>query len=844
MTRAWRRIRSTVRTVAHWARSHLKGWIVGAAAANGAIAALLAVLISLPNQPHKTVKTLIVVLIVALVLSVVFPVAGQIVDKRDQRADREREQLEQAALRGQAQLEQIDRLLALGSSAGLPRLSEVPDDLLGVTPTRYSNEGNDPYVPRQAADQAIRDLLSQPAPPYPFAIVWGTTKTGKSRTLAEALRATVNGDPVVVVLRDTQALPEVTRLGISRLVDDRPAVVVLDDLDPAGLEALTAEVLNMVRGWAVIAATMTAQRRAEVLTTSSGVGAIARAALASVSGEYELTAEPPTGKERSEAERLYPGERFDGSIAETLVGAQELIARYKASPDTNPPGCALMRAAIDVRRAGITRPVTKAELRRLFPLYLPTVRTGLLPTTEQFTSGIDWATQPVASQVALLRPVSPPKEMPSWIVFDHAVTSDDTRSSQYRPIPKETWDELIDIIPPRDTFAVGMAAYSRDEISATISAFRKLTSSDHPGAPLAAAALGALLEEQGDVEGAKAAYQQAVDSGDTEAAPLAAVKLGYLLRDQGNMEGARAAYQVAIDSGHAEHAPAAWIGLGNLLRLKGDVEGAKSAFQKATASDNADQVPRAEVNLGVLLAENGDVEGALAAYQRAIASGHADQVPMAEANLGALLAVQGNVEGAKAAYQRAINSGHASHAPRAALGLGRLLRDQGDVVGAPAAYQQAINSGHAEHAPRAAIDLGNLLSLQGDLEGAKAAYQQAIDSCHADLAPRAAIGLAILLAKEGNIDGMRAAYQQAVDSEHVEAAPIAALGLGYLLGRLGDVEGARAAYQVAIDSGFAAAVQAATSLLEELEQAGDKAGQHPFVSSAGQEDAPEQSRQE
>jgi tetratricopeptide (TPR) repeat protein len=817
MMKALRRARSATLAVARWARRHLKGWIVAAAAANGAIAVLLAVLIPLPNQPAGTVKSLIVTLIIVLALSVVFPVAGQVVDKRDEQANRDHEQREQAALRAQARLEHIDRLLALGSSAGLPQLSEVSNDLLGVTPTRYSMRGTDPYVARPAPDHTIRDLLRQPGPPYPFVVVWGTTKTGKSRTLAEALRATFDRDPAVVLPIDAQSLPELSRLGISRLVDHRPALVVLNDLDPAGLEALTAEALNSVREWAVIAATMTAQRRAEVLTTGGGFGVIARASLASVSGEYELTAESATGEERREAERLYPEERFVGSIAETLVGAQELIARYKASPDTNPAGCALMRAAIDLRRAGITRPVAEAELRRLFPSYLSAIRAGIPPTADHFTNGIEWATKPVASQVALLREASPAKETSGWIVFDHAVTSDDTPGDQHRPIPTQIWGELIDVIPPSDAFAVGVAAYNREDMRAAITAVRKFTTSDYPAVPLAVVALGSLLQEQGDMEGAKEAYRRAIDSGNGEAAPLAALNLGYLLKSLGDVEGSRAEFQNAIDSGHAQYAPQAAIGLGNLLKVQGNVEGATAAYQLAIESGNSDQVPRAEVNMGVLLAEQGDVEGAKRAYRRAIHSGDPDQVPMAEANIGALLASQGEVIAAKAAYRRAILSGHAGHAPRAALGLGTLLRDLGDVNGAKTAYQLAIDSGNTKYAPRAAVDLGNMLTSHEDPEGAKAAYQKAIDSGHADLAPKAAIGLAIVLAKQGNLDEMKAAYQQAINSEHTEAAPIAALGLGYLLARQGDMVRAKAAYQFAIDSGFAAAAEAATRLRRELE---------------------------
>ena len=47
--------------------------------------------------------------------------------------------------------------------------------------------------------------------------------------------------------------------------------------------------------------------------------------------------------------------------------------------------------------------------------------------------------------------------------------------------------------------------------------------------------------------GARAAYQQAIDSGHPAAAPMARVRLGLLLAGQGDVAGARAAYQQAID---------------------------------------------------------------------------------------------------------------------------------------------------------------------------------------------------------------------------------------------------------------------------------------------------------
>jgi hypothetical protein len=69
--------------------------------------------------------------------------------------------------------------------------------------------------------------------------------------------------------------------------------------------------------------------------------------------------------------------------------------------------------------------------------------------------------------------------------------------------------------------------------------------------------MGVLAEGQGDPEGAKAAYQWAIDSGHAKWAPMAAVHLGLLLAGQGDHEGAKASLQWAIASGHLDTAPMA-----------------------------------------------------------------------------------------------------------------------------------------------------------------------------------------------------------------------------------------------------------------------------------------------
>jgi predicted negative regulator of RcsB-dependent stress response len=615
---------SVAKAVARWSRKHLKAWIIGAAPVNAALVTLISVAVALPGQSGTRVKVLLLVLLAVLVLSVIFPVIGEREARRKRRH------------------EQIDPLLLRGSAVGLPRLSDISDDLLGVTPTKYSIEGCAPYVAREAPDEMIRRFLSQPGPPYPFVIVWGTTKSGKSRTLAEALRAMFSSDTVVVLPRDGQALASLARLDVAALVDHRPAVVLLDDLNPADLGALTPEVLDSIRGWAVIAATMTAKRRADALNIGGGVGTVARAALAVAarSGEYELASGPPTGEEKDEAERLYPQVLFNGSIAETLVGARDLIARYRAGQNSDAAGCAVVRAAIDARRAGIARPVTEAELGRLFPSYLAAVSVGAPPTAEQFADGIRWAEQPVASQVALLRPTSRVVGERAWVVFDHAVTADDSPHGG-RPIPAATWNELIDVIPPEDCLSVGITAASHFQLEASVTALRKATASSRPDdVPLAAISLAQLLIPLGRYDEAREAFQIAVDSQHPYIAPVAAAPLGLILEQQGKEDEACEAYQLAVTSTQTDIAAHAGLNLGKLLQKRGGEEDfgmARNAFQSVIDSGSHKYAPNAALRLGKLLWDCGDIEGARAALQFAIDSADVESSRAAKAVLELLL---------------------------------------------------------------------------------------------------------------------------------------------------------------------------------------------------------------
>ena len=226
--------------------------------------------------------------------------------------------------------------------------------------------------------------------------------------------------------------------------------------------------------------------------------------------------------------------------------------------------------------------------------------------------------------------------------------------------------------------------------------------------PMAEWQHGADLAEQGDVAGAKAAFQKLIGSRSPMAAAAAAWSLGALFYDEGDLERALAAWQQGADSGDPLSAPLAAHGLGKLLEDRGDVDGARAAFQRAIDSGQDEAAPQAANDLGILLVRQGDPLAARAAFQRAIDSGHRDAAPQAAINLGNLLVRQGLPRAAQAAFQRAIDSGHPEEMPWAAYCLGEMLAAREDPDGALKAFRLAAKSKNADAARRAAARIADL----------------------------------------------------------------------------------------------------------------------------------------
>ncbi len=182
-------------------------------------------------------------------------------------------------------------------------------------------------------------------------------------------------------------------------------------------------------------------------------------------------------------------------------------------------------------------------------------------------------------------------------------------------------------------------------------------------------------------QAAARAVEEVVAAAGPEARPAtgdgrAVVRVGLELEEQGDVEGAQAAYAKADEAGAA----AAACNLGVLLEAKGDLEGAAAAYARADERGDA----AGAFNLGLVLEERGDLSAAEQAYARADARGHASGA----CNLGVLLQTRGELERAREAYTRAEERGDVS----ATFNLGLMLSRDGAGAGARAAFERVQGS--------------------------------------------------------------------------------------------------------------------------------------------------------
>lgn len=482
-----------------------------------------------------------------------------VTSSEERRGDHNSGPAERAAASGLGHI--LNSLLRHGLRQGrLPLLSELTDNSLGPTPTTHSVRGTTPYVGRTTIDSKLRSALSQnDGETVTFLVLVGPSKSGKSRTALEAARAVLPNAPMLVP-RSGSALSEIVQLDPPQLAAAAPFLIWLDDLTVADTDYLTWDVFDRLQGRASVLGTMRDMRWDEIYYSGSEIAAASRSALYRAE-KFELRF-GLTAAELAQAREHYPDHRStlnvggdSVSIAEVLVGGEQLWSKYCAGRDQCPEGHALVQAAIDWQRAGVVRACPEPDLFGLYGLYLSRIRINLEPTRESFIEGLRWASEPVASQVALLRPTIDQSTERSWSAFSYLVAAEDGQGDRPpRPIPDDLWAMVLARTPPWEALAIGMSAHLRGFAEAEEAAFLKLAESDDPNASAGALNVGTLRAARGDVDGAVTAFRMAIDSGHPYDAPAAAVSLGDMLATNHDSDGAAKAYNIAIESSNEEEA--------------------------------------------------------------------------------------------------------------------------------------------------------------------------------------------------------------------------------------------------------------------------------------------------
>jgi tetratricopeptide (TPR) repeat protein len=314
---------------------------------------------------------------------------------------------------------------------------------------------------------------------------------------------------------------------------------------------------------------------------------------------------------------------------------------------------------------------------------------------------------------------------------------------------------------------LGVALKDKGDVDGAIAAYKEAIT-HNPRYAKAHNGLGVILcDVKKDYDGAIAAFREAITHDPRYA--LAHYNLGVALKGKGDLDGAIAAYKEAIT--HDPTLASAHHNLGNALKDKGDVDGAITAYKEALTHD-----PRsasAHYNLGKALKGKGDLDGAITAYKEALK--HDPRYAQAHHNLGNALKDKGDLDGAIAAHKEALT--HDPTLAPAHNGLGVILCDvKKDYDGAIAAFREAI--AHDPKFAQAHHNLGNALKGKGDLDGAIAAFREALT--HDPTLTQAHINLGNALKGKGDLDGAITAYKEAIKHDPKDAYAHNNLGAVYL----------------------------------------------------------------
>lgn len=689
----------------------------------------------------------------------------------------------------------------------IPRVRDVIPYDVGVSPSRYvGDSGRPPPYVRRDVDTELRDALRE----HPFVVLVGPSKAGKSRTAFEAIRRVFpNGRLIVPDAAEPRVLERLDELTPSPLKEEG-TVVWLDDLDrflgSTGLDA------DRLKEWAAqpspvrTVATIRSdarQRAKDAVQLGAGARQVFERA------HSVVLPSTLTRAERATAAELYPGETFLGGIGETLAATRELLEKFDDGLAVCPLGHALVQAAVDWKRCGVTRPATKAELSRLTEVILRSKSPTIPLTEDRFEKALHWATEPLATHVALLTQV--PEGPHSYVALDYIESRLEARRV---PIEAEVWRLIIELCTPTEAVGVGIAAWVKGDRIYAGAALRKGIDAPERDQSIEAKKIYLLeLGRQGKLEAAKALYEELKQDGADDDL-MSTLNMAVALQNAGASQEATQLWELARRSPVPAIGATAGLNLADSLAVMGDLEGAVSCLEQARSLHSREVNPQIDLRLGQMFEKMNQFDSALEAYE--LASSSSDPAVSGEANIASarLLRKAGREDDFRQALERATRSAHAEHAAHALFLLAALRDEEGDPDGAEELFGEVIVSGSQEFANLARLWRGRLRLRLERREEAVADFERA--AFPPSIAATAALTLAEIAWQDQDVERLTRALQAAVDAGDREQSPLAAMQYGDLLEQLDRPIDAATQYAVAAETGSEELSREAKSRLDRM----------------------------